>query len=376
MPLMAERDIVPQAQDFATIGHLYRSIEYGIRHLAEKLGERNLFVGPPRAQATSANFRWPELVPVSDLASAQRAIDTIVEQGEGARGHWEHAHFGEFVRILEEYRQLTAANPDFQPARPVIFATVRTCEHDETVPRIGDRVASGCGDLFNVSYETLLLVLGRFFAHTEETDAQLGTLARSALTLMLGAIKPLGDLLTTLPVGPDYPGLNAGPSFELFYQSDYLLPHRDAAWALLEERVREAASFCGLVRELAPDHVADRLATVGEALTGVADSLAAHFGEWGAVGRSGAEPAISKASQGMVTPRQPIGFEDHVRGMFRPRDRQAMEFAFDLWSYDDVAAHADAILARVRAGTMPCDGAWSKEQVDAFQGWVDAGKPR
>ena len=56
MPLMAERDIVPQAQDFATIGHLYRSIEYGIRHLAEKFGERNLFVGPPRAQATSAYF--------------------------------------------------------------------------------------------------------------------------------------------------------------------------------------------------------------------------------------------------------------------------------------------------------------------------------
>jgi SH3-like domain-containing protein len=53
-----------------------------------------------------------------------------------------------------------------------------------------------------------------------------------------------------------------------------------------------------------------------------------------------------------------------------------MEFAFDLWSYDDVPAHADAILARVRAGTTPCDGEWSKEQVDAFQGWVDAGKPR
>jgi hypothetical protein len=77
-------------------------------------------------------------------------------------------------------------------------------------------------------------------------------------------------------------------------QSDYLLPHRDAAWALLEERVREAASFCGLVRKLAPDHVADQLATVGEALTGVADSLAAHFGEWGAVSRSGAEPLSQK----------------------------------------------------------------------------------
>ena len=236
-PLMSECEIVPEGQDFATVGHLYRSIEHGIAHLAEKFGERNLFVGPPRAQATSAHFHWPELVPVTDLASAQQAFDKILEQGEGARGHWEHAHFGQFVQILDEYRQLTTANPDFQPTRPVIFATVRTSEHNESVPRIGDRVTSGCGDLFNVSYEILLQILGRFFAHTAETDAQLATLANSALKLMLRAIKPLGDLLTTLRVGPDHADLNAGPSFELFYDSNCVLPHREAAWALLEERV-------------------------------------------------------------------------------------------------------------------------------------------
>src|SRR5947209_7458937 len=83
--------------------------EQGLAHLAEKFGEQNLFVGPPRAQATSENFRWPELVPVTDLASAQKAIDTILEQGEGARGHWEDAHFGQFVRILDEYRAMMKA---------------------------------------------------------------------------------------------------------------------------------------------------------------------------------------------------------------------------------------------------------------------------
>ena len=81
VPLMTAGDIVPQPQDFATIGHLYRSIEHGIDHLAQRFGEQNLFVGPPRAQATSAYFDWPELVPVTDLASAHRAIDTILEQG-------------------------------------------------------------------------------------------------------------------------------------------------------------------------------------------------------------------------------------------------------------------------------------------------------
>jgi hypothetical protein len=62
---MQAGDIVPRGQDFATIGHLYRSIEAGIAHLAGKYGEDRLFVGPPRAQATAEHFRWPELVAAS-----------------------------------------------------------------------------------------------------------------------------------------------------------------------------------------------------------------------------------------------------------------------------------------------------------------------
>jgi hypothetical protein len=106
--------------------------------------------------------------------------------------------------------------------------------------------------------------------------------------------------------------------------------------------------------------------------------LAVHFGEWGAVSRFSTLPlpATPKRDREGVTSMQSIGFEEHVKTMFRPRDRQSMEFAFDLWSYEDVTAHADDILARLRAGTMPCDGAWPKEQVDAFQSWVDSGKPR
>jgi len=378
VPLLAKGDIVPQAQDFATVGHLYRSIEQGIARLAQKFGEQHLFVGAPRAQATSAHFRWSELLPVTDLASAQQAIDTILEQGEGARGHWEQAHFGQFVQILEEYREMSTANPNFQPARPVIFATVRPSEHDESVPRIGGRIAVGCDDLFNVSYEILLQMLARFFGHTEETDDQLTTLSNAALALMLGAIKPLGDLVTTLPVSPSHPDLNAGPSFELFYESDYLMPQRAAAWALLEERLRDAAGLCRQVQERAPDAIAKQLAQVGAALTRVADSLAAHFGDWGSVSRFSASlsPASTTPDRKGVTPMQPISFEDDVKTMFRSRDRESMKFAFDLWSYDDVSAHANEILTRVRAGTMPCDGAWPKAQVDTFQSWIDAGKPR
>ena len=41
-----------------------------------------------------------------------------------------------------------------------------------------------------------------------------------------------------------------------------------------------------------------------------------------------------------------------------------MRFMFDLWSNRDVGVHAARILIRVRAGTMPCEGAWPPEQVE------------
>ena len=72
----------------------------------------------------------------------------------------------------------------------------------------------------------------------------------------------------------------------------------------------------------------------------------------------------------------PAGFESHIRPMFRERDQRAMQSRFDLWSYDDVSQHAEAILARLRDGSMPCDGAWPPAQIDLFQTWTEDGKPR
>ena len=73
---------------------------------------------------------------------------------------------------------------------------------------------------------------------------------------------------------------------------------------------------------------------------------------------------------------EPVSFETDVKPMFRERDRSSMEFAFDLWSADDVSENADAILDRLKAGTMPCDGAWPQAQVDLFARWVAGGKAR
>ncbi len=276
-PVMQARDIVPRGQDFATVGHLYRSIEAGLARLCELHGEDWLFVGPPSAQATPRQFGWPELVPVTDLASAGRAIEEILEQGEGPRGDWRNAHFGQFVDILDEYQRLHAANPGFDPVRPVLPATVRPHEHEPDLPLISDPLTARVADMFNVGYEVLLQLFERYFAHTEETEAQLKVLADAAVALMLQVIKPLGDLITTLPVGPEYPGRTAGPSFELFYETDYLMPHRDSAWALLTERLDEAAWLCQELCTGRGAGLADQLEPILAATREIEATLAAHL---------------------------------------------------------------------------------------------------
>jgi CDGSH-type Zn-finger protein len=276
-PAMRPGDIAPHGQDFATVGHLYRSIEAGIDHLAQKYGERWLFVGPPRAQATQQYFGWPELVAVTDVASAHQAIDEILEQGEGPRGDWRNAHFGQFVEILDEFEQLREADRGFDPVRPVLPLNVRPSERDPNVPLVTDPLAQRVMDLFNVCYEILLLMLQRFFAHTEETDAQLKVLADGTYALMAQAIKPLGDLITKLPAGSEYPGQTAGPSFELFYETDSLLPHREAAWVLLAERIEAAAAFCDPYGADCTPEVTGELAEVRDALAGIASSLSVHL---------------------------------------------------------------------------------------------------
>ena len=76
----------------------------------------------------------------------------------------------------------------------------------------------------------------------------------------------------------------------------------------------------------------------------------------------------------LPTADETVSFARHIKPLFRQRDRQSMKFAFDLWSYDDVAPRADDILGRLRDGSMPCDGAWEDEKVQVFQRWIESGK--
>jgi CDGSH-type Zn-finger protein/truncated hemoglobin YjbI len=70
---------------------------------------------------------------------------------------------------------------------------------------------------------------------------------------------------------------------------------------------------------------------------------------------------------------EPLDFQTHIKPLFRPMDRNSMKMAFDLWLEADVVKHGDAILARLKSGTMPCDGAWPSAKISVLEMWLDRG---
>ena len=75
----------------------------------------------------------------------------------------------------------------------------------------------------------------------------------------------------------------------------------------------------------------------------------------------------------MATENSVPSFARDIRPLFRESDREAMEFAFDLWNYHDVCTYAEDILERLSDGTMPCDEEWPEEQIAQFRRWIEAG---
>ena len=128
----------------------------------------------------------------------------IVEQGEAPTKAHPDAHFWVFDKIRTQYAEAMAqaerTGISFEPVRPVV-SNPMTHFYDDTSGGIviHDPLTHAVADLFNVAYDTMLLILLRFFAHTEETEAELEHLSRATLRLMTTVISPLGEALTKLP---------------------------------------------------------------------------------------------------------------------------------------------------------------------------------
>jgi len=237
VPANLKQPVVAVPEQWRTVGHLYRGIEAGLAELCDRYSEEAVFIGPPAVQAVTPTFEWKELAAVTDLASASRAIELIVEQGEGARGDWVKSHFGKFVGILEDFLAVRAADPGFDPARVVEPAYVRLPPDVESGTLIEDPLTAQLADLCNALYEVILQVLCRYYLHEGETPAELETLARTSKHLMNWVMRRLGPILTAMPIGLTHLGRTAGPTLEVTRPAYFVLPHRQPAWKIISERL-------------------------------------------------------------------------------------------------------------------------------------------
>src|SRR5262249_52013722 len=175
-------EALPRGQEFATIGHLYRGIAEGLRGLTASCGERAVFVGSPRAQATPERLGWPQLIAGTPPAWGRGAVEEIIEQGGGCAGDCPPAHSGRFLTMWRDSHALRQRAPAFEPARPVLPGYTRQpFGIAAPQPVITDPVTFEVAGLAAIAYELVLQLLNRVFTHTDETDKQPSAVIRQPI---------------------------------------------------------------------------------------------------------------------------------------------------------------------------------------------------
>lgn len=242
--------------DQRTIASLYADIKEGFKRLAQE--NALTFVGASQGQVTNATMGLRQglydvrMTAVVDLASANRAIDQIVEAGDGPVDPEELTHYRRFECVRDEFGILSSQDPLFRPTRevainPSTFSGQGKSEILHPVTRLAAK-------LFNMAFSTQLLLLTRFFTPTDETPAERDGLRKLAFFPMMTMIlRPLGEMLTLMPLGETEAHPTAGPCFEP-YLDLVLPPNKEMAWILLHERLKNMARTCSLLCTALENH--------------------------------------------------------------------------------------------------------------------------
>lgn len=194
-----------------TIGQFYRSIKAII-----EAGDGSMFTGDQARQVTTT-IDDDESFEIVDKASAIKAIDLIVEQGEGtqqtpleAGGTKEAAHYYRFEQIFHgrELKEDASVPEGFSyngaiiPFDPAAVWPAKSNLKTADIPT--ENAARALSEQFNRDYTAMLNDLHRAF------NGEQGRIARAVRTMRLNLKNAAGQLVR-LELSP---GVNAGPTFE------------------------------------------------------------------------------------------------------------------------------------------------------------------
>ncbi len=302
--------LMPSAQDYSTVGHLYRGIHHGLASLAHHVGEKALFVGEAASQINPAEASLPGLMVVTDLATAEKAIETIIEQGEGAPGHSDASHFNRFLQIRREYDAFLARDPSFKPAFPVAHnPTMRPPIDPHNRVHINTPEAAKMLDFANSLYGQMLRSLVQAYGRGAGDEDGRRLFVNAAIDLMF-ALPPVGQYLASLPANDAHPGINAGVTFTML-RDIARLPRGPGEKRVMLERLQELSRHAKHIFP-AGHELAGTCATIDKIGATFAAACAAEIGT--APAAQAAAPAAPAPGVPAATPREPQKAQDVPSG--------------------------------------------------------------
>ncbi len=195
--------------DTITIGEFYTAISTAIATLGD-----GAFVDPPRNQVGPELMQ--ESVVVVDVATAQEALNTIIEQGEGTSTSPEemvggdYAHYYRFMQIQKGALLIPAPGntpPWAYAGAPVAFDTTGVYAiptNPALTPYPADSVQAFANDNFNYTYTNLLFALHAMFN---------GDVGQNQFNRAIGLMMSLKGQAKAMASGIPDPAAISGPTF-------------------------------------------------------------------------------------------------------------------------------------------------------------------
>ncbi|MGB3755047.1 MAG: ferritin-like domain-containing protein, partial [Rivularia sp. (in: cyanobacteria)] len=216
--------ISEQLHTYGSLSELYGQIRDGLQNIPDLFkvdknkvgGEHRLFM------RDNLNKQHPDYqMQVYDLKSALFAVDVIVEHGEGSEIETEtfaKSHYQKFRNLadalsLEQINQSKKGekrtwNPSYPSLRNPSLNHQDHNSNVVTVPQTRTVM-----EIFNESYLLMMQLMVQHFNANPQGSLRRSKLMNASIDIMTGMMRPLGELLMTLPSGKR--GKTAGPSFDI-----------------------------------------------------------------------------------------------------------------------------------------------------------------
>lgn len=217
-----------QLHKYGSLSELYGQIRDGLQNIPDLFkvdknkvgGEHRLFM------RDNLNQKHPDYqMQVYDLKSALFAIDVIVEHGEGSQTQTEtfaRSHYQKFRQLADALSQeqinvnknqsrngiVKTWNPSYPSLRNPSLDYQDCNSNVVTVPQTRTVM-----EIFNESYFLMMQLMVQHFNANPNGSLRRSKLMNASIDIMTGMMRPLGELLMTLPSGKR--GKTAGPSFDI-----------------------------------------------------------------------------------------------------------------------------------------------------------------